>query len=331
VNRVCAAGVCTSDATDWGCCASTSKCAYDGTCRSNGYTADVNSDGYLEKCNAANNQWVDGDAPKYSNNNTNATSIVTGEPVLIYANWTDNLDLNYSWLWTNETSGNGKNYTTNYGSPMDINLTAGQTWSNFTWDNNTFASGVVAWKIYANDSGNNENVTSQGYFTVYVPDAAFAIAMPTDFTFTSITATSEGAATQTAPNNISFNFTTVPEYWIEPCAGGSCSGSYKQNGANHPIYYVNVTGNVPIKIGIKLNATLTTGLQLGANASCSGTYNSCQSTLQSIGNTYVSLVDDLGVSSYANITLYANLTSTSLTPGEKVYEVLINSTAKSYT
>jgi len=334
VNRVCATGICTSDDTDWGCCGSTSRCAYDGTCYSNGDREDVDGDTYYEKCKVTSpGEWVDGEAPQYSLNNTDQTEIVTGEPVLIYANWTDNYDLNTSWFWTNETGGNGKNYTDGtYGSPFNINLTAGQTWSNFTWDNNTFASGVIAWKIYANDSENNENVTAEGYFTVYVPDAAFSIAMPSDFSFTAITNVNEASATLTSPNNISFNFSTIPEYWLEPCAGGVCTGGSKQSGVEHPIYYIDVTGNVPIDIGIRLNQTLASGLELGANASCSGTSTTCQTIIQSISSSYVLLVDDLDhVSSYANITLYANLTSNLVTAGEKVYELLINSTAKSYT
>jgi len=109
----------------------------------------------------------DTSSPTFNNNNSNTSSIFTGEPVLIYTNWSDNQDLNYSWIWTNETGGIGKNYTDGtYGSPIDINLTPGKTWSNFTWDNDTFILGVVAWKIYANDSAGNENVTGGMTFTV---------------------------------------------------------------------------------------------------------------------------------------------------------------------
>jgi len=337
VNRTCSPSpqICTSLDTDWGCCASTARCAYNGNCYSNGYTADIDSDNYKERCKASSpGDWVDGESPTYTYNNTNVTEIVTGEPVLIYANWSDLYDLNSSWLWTNETGlANGKNYTDGtYGSPFNINLTAGQTWSNFSWKNITFASGVVAWKIYANDSENNQNVTAQGYITVYVPDAAFAVAMPTTYTFTSIIATTEVSPTNTSPTNMSFNFSTIPEYWVQPCSGSICSGGGQQAGPTHPIYYINVTGNVPINIGIRLNQTLTTGLALGANASCSGGYVSCQSTIQNIGNTYVSLVSELDhINSYANVTLYANLTSTSVPAGQSVYEILINSTAKSYT
>ncbi len=104
--------------------------------------------------------------PTFEYNNSNTSSIFTGEPILIYANWSDDNNLEYAWLSTNET-GVWFNYTDGtYGSPTDINLTPGETWSNFTWDNDTFISGVVAWKIYANDSAENENVTGETTFTV---------------------------------------------------------------------------------------------------------------------------------------------------------------------
>jgi PGF-pre-PGF domain-containing protein len=111
---------------------------------------------------------VDTVEPTFENNNSNTSSINSTQPVLIYANWSDDNNLSYAWLSTNET-GDWFNYTDGtYNSPIDINLTSGETWSNFTWDNNTFESGVVAWKIYANDSAGNENVT--GEMTLSVND-----------------------------------------------------------------------------------------------------------------------------------------------------------------
>ncbi|NIO45028.1 MAG: PGF-pre-PGF domain-containing protein [Candidatus Aenigmarchaeota archaeon] len=110
--------------------------------------------------------FVDTAKPTFTNNNSNTSSINATQPVLIYANWSDDNNLDYAWLSTNET-GTWVNYTDgNYSSPYDINLTAGETWSNFTWDNDTFELGVVAWKIYANDSAGNENVTGNMTFSV---------------------------------------------------------------------------------------------------------------------------------------------------------------------
>jgi hypothetical protein len=103
--------------------------------------------------------------PTYANNDDNVTTIRVGDPVLIYAQWTDNQRLAYAWLSTNET-GSWVNKTANYSSPayMVGNTT---TWSNFTWQNASVATGtVVGWRIYANDSISNENVTSIVTFTV---------------------------------------------------------------------------------------------------------------------------------------------------------------------
>jgi hypothetical protein len=245
--------------------------------------------------------------------------------LLIYANWTDDYDLNYSWIETNET-GVWKNYTdgTTYGSPKDINLITGETWSNYSWKNTTIAADmVVAWRIYANDSANNVNFT-EGTFLVKIPDATFTVAMPTAYTFYNITNESETTASNTTPRNISFNFSTIPQYWVEPCAGSDCTNSQQNASLNRPIYLIKATGNVPIDIGIRLNASLPTGLAMGANATCYGAI-SCQGPLQTISNTYVNLVTQLNTdsASSANITLFANLTG-SVAAGEKGYKILIN-------
>lgn len=253
------------------------------------------------------------------------TTVLTVNGVLIYSNWTDDYDLNYSWIETNET-GAWKNYTGGtYGSPIDINLTADQTWSNYSWKNTSIAADtVIAWRIYANDSENNVNFT-EGAFTVHIPDATFTVAMPTNYVFYNITNESEATASNTTPKNISFNFSTIPQYWVEPCAGSDCTNSQQNASLNRPIYLIQATGNVPIGIGITLNASLPTGLTMSANATCSGTHGTCQGTVQTIGTTYVDLVSQLNTdaASFANITLFANFTG-SVAAGEKGYKILIN-------
>jgi hypothetical protein len=108
---------------------------------------------------------VDTVAPTYASNSTNATIIAVGDPVLIYAQWSDTYALSKAWLWTNETGGDGVNYTANYSSPAT--LSGISYWSNFTWKNASIASGtVLSWKIYANDTAGNENVTAAGTFVI---------------------------------------------------------------------------------------------------------------------------------------------------------------------
>ena len=101
--------------------------------------------------------------PTYSNVGQNSSSIPWGSPVKIYAYWKDNGNLSYAILSTNET-GSWQNKTV-YGSPLLMNNL--KAWSNFTWQNSSVPAGtVVAWKIYANDSAGNWNVTPENYFTI---------------------------------------------------------------------------------------------------------------------------------------------------------------------
>jgi len=106
-------------------------------------------------------QWtIDNSAPQYSNNNTNS-STGYAKIIKLYSNWTDNIDLGWAVLETNETgtAANKTSTSISYG-PIRINLTAGQSWSNFTWYNSSVASGTaIEWRIWVNDSTGNLNVT----------------------------------------------------------------------------------------------------------------------------------------------------------------------------
>ncbi len=116
------------------------------------------------------NMTGDTTSPQWSQQGSNATLIGVGEPIKLYANWSDNIDLDYAWLSTNE-SGEWKNKSGVYNSPIDINLSVGETWSNFTWQNTSTPAGTaVSWRIYANDSNSNENVTNIQTFTLNVTE-----------------------------------------------------------------------------------------------------------------------------------------------------------------
>jgi len=106
---------------------------------------------------------LDRSAPTYTNNASNSTTVAKNEPVLIYAQWADNYNLGYAWLATNET-GTWANRTANYSSPVTLSGTS--AWSNFTWNASIDNGMTIAWRIYANDSAGNENVTSNGTFTI---------------------------------------------------------------------------------------------------------------------------------------------------------------------
>jgi hypothetical protein len=108
---------------------------------------------------------IDVSAPKYSNNGANASVVGKYDTVLLYAYWTDADTLNTTVLETNET-GTAANKTTSQHALLTT-FTGSAAWSNFTWSNSSVAVGtVIAWKIYANDSTNNQNVTAIGTFTI---------------------------------------------------------------------------------------------------------------------------------------------------------------------
>lgn len=110
-------------------------------------------------------QWtIDNQIPQYSSNDTNSSTDYA-KSILIYSNWSDNIDLDYAWLETNE-SGTLLNVTAGSYGTININLSSEQTWSNFTWYNSSIDSGtVILWRIYVNDTTGNENVTINRTFT----------------------------------------------------------------------------------------------------------------------------------------------------------------------
>ncbi|MCX8179030.1 MAG: right-handed parallel beta-helix repeat-containing protein [Candidatus Aenigmarchaeota archaeon] len=120
---------------------------------------------------------IDDVLPIASNIGQNVSSINVGQAVKIYAFWQDNGNISHAILETNET-GVWQNKSI-YGSPLTIRANSG--WSNFTWQNSSFSSTVVSWRIYANDTCGNwfvtgtnniqigilsgcQNITSSGYY-----------------------------------------------------------------------------------------------------------------------------------------------------------------------
>ncbi|MEA3255185.1 MAG: hypothetical protein U9Q22_05075 [Candidatus Altiarchaeota archaeon] len=112
---------------------------------------------------------VDLTPPNWSKQNQTINDIYTkvvhrGESIKLTAYWMDNLQLSHAFLSTNETGGWVNK--TNYSSPAAIEGTG--SWSNFTWQNSSIIPGTnVGWRIYANDSAGNINVTGVMNFTVW--------------------------------------------------------------------------------------------------------------------------------------------------------------------
>jgi hypothetical protein len=206
-----------------------------------------------------------------------------------------------------------------------VHKVANQTWSEATlsWDNkpvigveinrsNTtalmtgwFAFNVTSW-VNESNGGNvsfHLNTTYYGsgdYLIVQDRESTDATLRP------NLTVTYEGAATSTTW--ISFNFTSLPQTGCQPYEAGSSSNN--QADAAKPIYYIDNTGNVPIDLDFRFSSSLPSGITVKGNATCQGTYTSCQSAAQTLGTSYTQLVVDLAIaSSYANITLYADVSA----------------------
>jgi len=153
--------------------------------------------------------------------------------------------------------------------------------------------------------------------TVYfnVPsDATFSISFPDDYTaWNSITGTTEGGATDLSTSDwISFNFTNVPENWVEPYHLGASANS--QSGITKPIFYIDNTGNTDEKFELYWATSLPTGIAVCGNSSCTGTCSSpgTLSTCTSIGvgsASATTFASTIKTDEYLNITLYANVSS----------------------
>lgn len=105
-----------------------------------------------------------GFSPKFSDPST--TSVVElGEPTILSTFWANDIKLHKAVLSTNETD-SFKNYTDGtYNSPTTFSSNSG--WSNFTWLNSSLKSGdIISWKIYVNDTSNNQNVTNTLSFRI---------------------------------------------------------------------------------------------------------------------------------------------------------------------
>ncbi|MFH8093131.1 MAG: hypothetical protein QXM38_04265 [Candidatus Aenigmatarchaeota archaeon] len=94
--------------------------------------------------------------------------IFNGEQANISVQVYDDVGLSYAILSTNET-GEWKNYTDGtYGSPIYFNGEKNEwKWANFSWNNASFLSGSIAWKIYLIDVTAKINETSGSFFVQY--------------------------------------------------------------------------------------------------------------------------------------------------------------------
>ncbi|MEM5854207.1 MAG: NosD domain-containing protein [Candidatus Aenigmatarchaeota archaeon] len=93
---------------------------------------------------------ADTQAPQYSLNSTNST--LAGSAVSHNLFWEDNVGLSYAIFSFDNCTQNFQNIST-------IQLTGKQAWSNFTVVINDTVGCEIRWKVYANDTSNNWNVS----------------------------------------------------------------------------------------------------------------------------------------------------------------------------
>jgi len=102
-------------------------------------------------------------APTYSNQAQSANSVPASGTVYLTANWADNVWLGTALLETNET-GAFQNKST-YGSPVSIRGNFSSV--NFTWSNASTPAGTnISWRVWANDTYGNLNVTPYMSFII---------------------------------------------------------------------------------------------------------------------------------------------------------------------
>ncbi|MFQ6118938.1 MAG: DNRLRE domain-containing protein, partial [Methanosarcinales archaeon] len=91
--------------------------------------------------------------PYYSKQGQNKSNPSEGELVKVYAYWTDNIRLASAILATNKSG--------TWSNESMIAISAQKNWSNFTLDTDGYGGKSIAWKIYANDTSDNWNVTEE--------------------------------------------------------------------------------------------------------------------------------------------------------------------------
>ncbi|MBN2014262.1 MAG: hypothetical protein JW778_03690, partial [Candidatus Altiarchaeota archaeon] len=101
--------------------------------------------------------------PWYDIVGQNVTKVHRGEDILFYARWNDNNELDTAWLESNESGGWQNDSLTN-----PLILSGSQDWSNFSVTIPTDSIlGPMGWRIYANDSFSNWNVTPMNTTVVW--------------------------------------------------------------------------------------------------------------------------------------------------------------------
>lgn len=119
----------------------------------------IHCDPYLNVADTESDYNRDTEGPGYSSGGSGGPC----ENVTLAVYWTDGTcNVSYATLSTNET-GHQKIYTNGtYGSPKMIEWN--ESWSNFSWWNETVKNQYINWLVWANDSAGNWNHTDNATF-----------------------------------------------------------------------------------------------------------------------------------------------------------------------
>jgi uncharacterized repeat protein (TIGR01451 family) len=118
---------------------------------------------------------VDTASPKYSNVGQSKSEVTVGEVVKVHTYWQDGVQLNHTWLETNESG--------TWGNVSYLKLW-NDGWSNYTIQ--TTQEGVVCWSVHANDTAENENVTPMLCFDVLPASKTHTISLSPGWNLISI-------------------------------------------------------------------------------------------------------------------------------------------------
>ena len=159
--RVCIDGICTTNSSDDACCDADTDCVYEDTCYPNGYVGDVDSDGEDEKCYSGT--WMDIIPPTYSLNSTNST--LAGKLIEFRLKWNDNLNLSGFIFSFDNCTGYFVNDTWQAFTSSMCPDPYKECWTNVTKLVNSTIGCTIRWKVYANDSADNWNISQNSFKT----------------------------------------------------------------------------------------------------------------------------------------------------------------------
>ncbi len=183
---------------------------------------------------------IDRNPPQFTNAAANVSTLCRSCGVNISARWTDNQNLSYAVLETNET-GSTLNKSAFYGSPFAFpaGASAGYTVS-FNWTNSSASPGAfIITRIFANDTLGKGNVTGYLNFTI---DGTIPVALYETVNTTNNTIIERGASI-----NLTANWTDnlqLDKWWSSANGTGTFVNSSALGFAtgNFSVAYVNTTG-----------------------------------------------------------------------------------------